>query len=58
MDEQAQKQGKLEQVVNLDETYGYDAEKEEGKKGGDDWLKLLLEHLKDKKKMYMRPITP
>lgn len=57
--EEEKGQGKLEQVVDVEQTYGYgDEEKEDEKKGGDDWLKLLLAHLKDKKKMYMRPITP
>lgn len=59
MNEEEQKNKGLEEVVDIESTYGYgDEEKEEDKKGGDDWLKLLLAHLKDKKKMYMRPITP
>jgi len=57
----AVKEKGLENVVDIEQTYGYEPEKkeeEEKKEGGDQWLKLLLSHLNEKKKMYMRPITP
>ncbi len=59
MNEEKKSEGKLGQVVDIEETYGYDSEAEDEKgKGGDEWLKLLLSHLKEKKKMYMRPVVP
>ena len=53
-----QKDKKLQEVIDVDEMYGYEQEKEEEKKKSDDWLKLLLHYLHEKKKMYMRPVTP
>lgn len=48
----------LNRVINLDESYGYgQEEKEEEEKQKYEWLKILLNHLNEKKKMYMTPVV-
>lgn len=52
-------QQELNDVVNLEQTYGYNPQQQQEEEKGNDyeWLKILLSHLKEKKKDYIREVV-
>jgi len=58
MDEQKhERQQNIDQVIDVDSMYGYDKTKEEQKEDKKaEWMKMLLQHLDNKKKYYLRKV--
>jgi len=56
-----QKQSPVDQVIDLEATYGYTGNPEENPQEdgrAEGIIKAVLEHIKNKKKEYVTPVTP